>query len=145
MTAGSVINVVYKSPNTLSCMCGGGDVIVCVDAAKTSNGAPFIEGTLLASSPGFDVCGNCQYTYYINYNDGQLLNPLVPLVSADITGVICRGCLTSYLDWKAPFTKPLLGADFEYILPAVLPNANDIMVVTSISGNTITLGWSPPP
>lgn len=51
------------------------------------------------TSPGsVSACDEQIYKYYIEYDEALLLNPTIPLYSSDISGVVCRGCLTSYID-----------------------------------------------
>lgn len=96
----ATVNVTYKSSTLLSCRCEeNAQVIICVDPTLTSSGAPFINGTLVSYTSGADVCGNTLYSYYLTYNDSDLLNPAVLLLSSQIRGVVCRGCLTDYIDY----------------------------------------------
>ena len=91
--------VVWKSSELLNCYCGG-DVILCVDAALTVSGAPYIDATVDSTVCGADTCGKPQYSYYISYDDTQLLNPSIPLYAIDIEGAYCKDCLLDYLTYQ---------------------------------------------
>lgn len=93
--------VVHSSAQKLSCPCDS-DVIVCIADTLTASGAPFIEGTLVKTISTISSCNNPVYNYYIDYNETDLLDPAYTLVNLDIGGVICRGCLTSYIENQIP-------------------------------------------
>lgn len=97
--------VIYKSTRELECKCDA-DVIICVDADLTSVGAPFIEGTLTSTTTGIDACLNTVYSYYLSYDETQLADQSYALLNSDINGVICRGCLTDYIDWLFQQANP---------------------------------------
>lgn len=141
---GETLSVTYKSYANLSCKCEETGVIICVSTSLTCNSAPFIEGTLVSTTSSLNVC-NCRlYSYYISYDSAQLLDPTIPLTSCDITGVVCRGCLTQYIDWKAPFYKTSPGASYTFVLPQTTPVPGAYLIVDSVDGKVITLAWGPP-
>lgn len=139
--AGNIKNVIYKSHSLLSCNCGN-EILVCVDPSLTYNCAPYIEATLNSVVCGRDSCGRRLYSYYISYNANWLLNPTYSLLSLDIQGVVCRGCLTKYIDWKAPFFKASCDCDYTYILPCCPPVPGDSLIVQTVNGTEIYLTWS---
>ena len=96
----TVQNVTYKSSTLLSCRCTeDSEVIICLNSTLTASGAPFIEGTLTTFSEGADVCGNVLYSYYLEYDDTDLATPANLLISSQILGVLCKGCLTDFIEW----------------------------------------------
>lgn len=139
-TAGAIKNVVYKTYSKLSCGCDGSFVIVCVDPSLTYNAAPYVEGQVTYQGCALDACGVKQYSYYISYNDTQMAD--ADLATIDIQGVICRGCLTKYIDYKAPFVQPVGGVGYTVMLPEGIPAAGQTLEVLSISGTLIVLGWT---
>lgn len=91
-------SVSYTSSNKLSCGCNAA-VIICLDSDLTASGAPYIEGTVAFSESVINSCGRTSYLYAVTYNEGQLADPEYSLVEADISGIVCRGCLTTYIDY----------------------------------------------
>jgi hypothetical protein len=96
----ATLNVTYRSSTLLSCRCEeDAEVIICLDPALTSTGAPFINGNLTSAISSADVCGNTSYSYYLTYTDTDLADPATAIISSQIEGVLCRGCLTDYIDY----------------------------------------------
>lgn len=89
----------YTSSDSLACACGG-DVIICVSQTLTEGGAPYVSGTLVSADRQFDSCGKYKFVYTILYSELQLLNQNYSLVQTDVQGIICKGCLTNYIDYK---------------------------------------------
>ena len=87
----------YSANTKLNCGCNA-PVIICVSDPLTESGLPFIEGNLVFSESVTNSCGKIVYNYAITYDETQLVDPANPLVGCYVTGVICRGCLTSYID-----------------------------------------------
>ena len=87
-------SVDYSSCGKLSCGPCGGAVILCLDEAKTASGYGFIDATLVT------IDSDCHgvYTYGFTYEEAQLLDPNTDLVEADILGILCKGCLTTYIE-----------------------------------------------
>ncbi len=142
-TGGVSTRLTYKTSSNLSCRCAGGLVVLCLDPARTCNGAPFIDAVLESHLVGRDICGHTQYTYYLVYDNAALRNPALPLMSSEITGALCRGCLTKYIDWKAPFFKTALGVNYQFVLPDVAPTIGSYLIVKAVEGSVITLTWGP--
>lgn len=91
--------VIYKSTQVLACQCDS-EVIICVDESLTATGAPFIEGTLTTTTTSPTCyCDSPSYNYYLEFNENQLADPTSTLYSSQINGVICRGCMTNYIDY----------------------------------------------
>lgn len=90
--------VIYKSDKHLDCECDA-EIIICLSASLTAANLPYIAGTLThTATSGISVCGNQIYSYYLNYDENLLLNPAYSLVASDITGILCKGCLTSWIE-----------------------------------------------
>jgi len=100
--------VVYTSTTRLSCAgCDEVPVILCVDSALVAQGeCPItledtdfvynhITGTLLETKE-FNRCNTKYYQYTISYDDADLVSPNL-LVCTDILGVVCEGCLTTFI------------------------------------------------
>lgn len=92
--------VCYRTTTRVDCPCDA-EVFVCIDSALTSNGAPFIPATLTRTTTTIDACNNTIYTYYIEYCEDCLADPQYSLVNSDINGIICRGCLTDFIEYLA--------------------------------------------
>lgn len=98
----TIRNVTYRSSVQISCACvDDSDVIICLDPTFTIDGAPFIEGVLTTTVKGSDTCGNVLYSYYLEYDDVDLADPSSLIIASDIDSIICKDCLTDYIDWKA--------------------------------------------
>lgn len=72
-------------------------VILCVPTSINLAGQPYIFATLTAVSTS---CGGCSlvYSYTFSYDDEQMVDPTAILTSAEISGVICEDCLTSWIE-----------------------------------------------
>lgn len=94
-------NVTYRSSVPYSCRCEeDADVVICVDSTLTASGAPYIEGVLASFAETADVCGNTTFAYYLEYDDADLATPSVLLTSTQVEGLVCKGCLTSFIEWR---------------------------------------------
>lgn len=91
-------SVSYTTYTKLSCGCDA-PVIVCVDDALVASGAPYIEATVAFSDSVIDSCKVVKYRYAVTYDEGQLTDPYTPLIEADIGGIVCRGCLTTFIEY----------------------------------------------
>lgn len=91
-------SVNYTSSECLSCSTCGGEVIICIDATKTASGVPYITGVLASWDSQVSTCGNYIYIYGVTYDEAQLADPNTDLVETDIHGILCKGCLTSYIE-----------------------------------------------
>lgn len=93
--------VIYRTTQKLCCECDT-EVIVCLPPELIASGAPFINATLVRSAPsGISYCGCASYNYYIEYDESLLTTPTTPIYNANILGVICRGCMTDFVEWTA--------------------------------------------
>lgn len=90
--------VIYKSTGRLECQCDS-EVILCIDDSLTASGAPFIEATLVSTTFTTNACLEAVNNYHIDYDENNLADPTYSLKNTDINGIVCRGCLTSYIDY----------------------------------------------
>lgn len=110
----------WTSYNRLSCSgCLPADIIVCLkDLTKIAAKACPLEGASpeVAEETNFEwhhilgqlvtvttiknKCGGSYYRYIIAYDDAQLVSG-ANLTATDIEGVVCKGCLTTYVEDKA--------------------------------------------
>ena len=91
-------SVSYTSSCYLSCVQCAGEIIICVDEDLTLSEKPFIEGIAASVQCQTDSCGRTNYVYAFTYEESQLLDPTTDLESSDISGVVCKGCLTEYIE-----------------------------------------------
>jgi hypothetical protein len=132
-------SVAYNSRTALSCGCNA-TAIICLPPELVSGGeAPYILGTVTFTGAVTDCRGYKEYQYSLVYNEGQLNDPSVDLVTCDIEGVFCVGCLTSYIDYQA---SRLFAGTVEYKLPTTLPTPGQTLSADSVSGNIVTLVWT---
>lgn len=90
----------YCTTKKLDC-CPITPVILCVPAVLLADGSGFLEASLTAVSSSNTSCGGqCYYTYTFEYDDADLANPATPLLPTEISGVICTGCLTNWIEYK---------------------------------------------
>lgn len=109
----ATLYVEYCTRTKLSCTnAANQDVILCLedaalvapaDCPAPSNGTydgAFMPATICQWYSTGD-CGTGWYVYTFSYDDALLADGSVPLQKADITGVFCKDCLVSYLEYKA--------------------------------------------
>lgn len=135
--------VQYTAYQLLSCAKCNGDVIICVDDSLTADSMPFIEGTVASVSEGWSSCGAAQYTYGFTYDENDLADPLTPLVTSDINGVFCKGCLTTYIEAvgspSLAYILALLAPFFDHIC-LVTDEAEFIAAIANVNCNHIVVG-----
>ena len=81
------------------------DVIVCLQSSALvaqpdefcDDSKSTIEGSICQVFSNTDCCGPKLWHYKISYDDTQLAAPSTPLSSADITGVFCLDCFTTWI------------------------------------------------
>lgn len=141
--------LIYRSTVVLDCQCDSA-VIICVDAALTVSGESFIEGTLVSTAPtGMLTCGSQINAYYLEYDPAQFINPAYILTASEVTGIVCRGCLTQYIDSKEgePVIPPCENAPVDEgqllvcsggVASPLTPTAlGQIPVVTDVDAGTV--------
>jgi len=71
-----------------------------VISSIVASGAPYLDVSILSVAQSGVTCGNQAYVYTIQYDETQLIDPETPIKQSDISGLICRNCLTEYIDYK---------------------------------------------
>lgn len=96
-------SVCYFTANVINCGCIPSEVILCVVQDSVRN---FVRASLVRreKQPHWNTIP-CLYSYQFIYDDAQLVSydpdtqsATDPLETADITGVLCVGCLTDFID-----------------------------------------------
>lgn len=81
---------------------GSKPVIICLDSSLIMQPAlgfaRHIKGTLVATVPFCDPVGRRTYKYTVQYESTDLKNPATPLACPDIKGILCKGCLTDFIE-----------------------------------------------
>lgn len=77
--------------------CLPSDIILCVPYVITADELGFIEATLISFSKS-NSCAGCVRTYNIEYDDTQLADSSVPLISCEVSGFFCKDCRTNWLE-----------------------------------------------
>jgi len=108
-----MLTLTYTSTQLLNCGPCRPEVIVCVRPELMLNGAPYIDGKLVGTTHSRTSSGQDVYTYRIDYDETLLAPPTVRLNACDVKGVVCRGCLTDYVDFQTSISgeTPNTGVD----------------------------------
>lgn len=121
--------VVVRTSNALAC-CDSVPPTVILCLASDSLLPPFpcgeeegtypqstLEGTLVK---GWKTHGECEtrvYSYAIEYDETLLADPTVPLTTADISGVFCKDCKTTWIEEAiGTDVEVVKNSDFSYTL-----------------------------
>ena len=99
------ISLYYNSTSRLACDCVlPAQVLLCLPVAiiaPREDTPAFeyhtIEASITARSVINDCCGSTYNKYTISYDDTQLIDQ-IPLRSDQIQGIVCRGCLTTWVE-----------------------------------------------
>lgn len=99
------ISLYYNSASRLACDCVlPAQVLLCVPVAIIAprEATPnfeyhTIEASITARSVINDCCGGTYNKYTISYDDTQLVGQ-IPLRADQIQGIVCRGCLTNWVE-----------------------------------------------
>lgn len=91
-------------PYTLPCVKDSA-VVICVDAALTVSGNPFIDGNLLGVDTLNTHCGSLEYCHHLTYEECQLLAPDVDLCPEDVNGAFCDNCLREWIEDQVSAAK----------------------------------------
>ena len=92
----------YCTTTKLGC-CPETEVIICVPTVLVVSGLGFLDATMTGFEQTGVSCGNTYYTYTFEYDDTQLVTPETPLVGSEVSGIICRDCLTRWVEESAPY------------------------------------------
>jgi hypothetical protein len=76
------------------------DIVICIIPGLAAAGPTieFINAQLVSYTKNRNSCGTMFYRYVFEYDDEQLLIPEAGITEENITGVICKGCLTKWLE-----------------------------------------------
>lgn len=114
--------VVWLSENRLPCACRGTvDVILCTIWDVT------VPASLIASS-STSSCETGNWKYDLQYDSDDLPEDVTALSTSDITGVLCEGCLTSWV--REQFAAPA-----SYSVALTTPEY-DVDFTTATNGDT---------
>jgi hypothetical protein len=72
----------------------------CPDETESSFAFTTIDAVLTKSWKDCGSCGTGTYRYLFQYDENLLADPTTPLVTADVAGVFCKGCLTDWVEEK---------------------------------------------
>jgi hypothetical protein len=124
----------YNTKKALACARCGGDVVVCVPEDIAYSGFPYIEGTIVSVRDTVNHCGDPVYNYGIRYDENELADLNSPLTQCQVNGLICRGCLTQYIDAYALFNAfCLVCTEAEFIAALANVYCKHIIVICSFS------------
>lgn len=98
-------SLIYRSTSRLECQCDV-EIIVCVDDTLTASGAPFLEATLVTTTTTVNACLETVYEYQIEYDEADLADPTHILRASEINGILCKGCLTTYIEYLISLVGP---------------------------------------
>lgn len=91
-----------QTPDVVICLASEG-LVVSPDCSEDSP-EPYIfhtiEATLTKTWRDDTSCGVGSYRYLLSYNENDLTDPTTPLTSAQVSGVFCKGCLTTWIEDK---------------------------------------------
>jgi len=99
----------YTSQNELACAgCNPADVIICLnnpDLIAQQECPITLDGTVfsynhilgqLVQTKKFQNCGKWYFEYTIAYDDADLVPPNL-IICTDVSGIVCEGCLTTFV------------------------------------------------
>lgn len=134
---------IYASESRLSCSACGGEVIICIPEGLRINGAPYINGELINVTEYSQHYCNTEYQYVIEYDEELLLDPEKGLSACDIMGIVCRGCLTRYIDYQDDHILDRLRVEDTVTLDLTYDTINHILKgdvnVSILEGNNLTI------
>lgn len=90
-------SIVYSSTELLDCVCGS-DIIICIQDIDTFYSRPYVPGTILSVVQSGTYCGVKTYKYTLSYNSDWFIDATQSLTTANITGLVCKNCLTTYVE-----------------------------------------------
>lgn len=102
--------VVWTNCTRLACasVTPAPDVVICVTDPTllaevtcedlTTYQPTTLDATLTKSWKSVDACGATSWTYVLSYDEALLTDPTIALTSAQVDGVFCKGCLTTWVE-----------------------------------------------
>ena len=105
--------VKYTTSTQLTCAaCLPADVVLCVPVSIDANATLASQSGIIEATITFASRAGAYWTYTLEYDDDQLVDGIL-LTAAMIQGIVCRGCLFSYIDYRLNYniaTGPAPGA-----------------------------------
>ena len=149
-------SVTWTSCSRLSCAANGApaDVILCVDPTKVAASIcpgqeeavdpilqdftyHYIQAQLISYTRVKNGCGGGFYQYVFYYDDAQLVDAAV-LLAGDITGAVCKGCLTTWVEDFVGYEPTLLKDDsgtYTYSSPHACDTLLNLTGFGDVDGN----------
>ncbi len=94
-------SVVFSMCSRLACASATSPaVVLCLNSdALLTSGRTTIDGVLTKVYRVQDTCGGCGtlWRYVISYDNTLLVDPTSALTSDEVTGIFCKGCLTTWV------------------------------------------------
>jgi hypothetical protein len=94
--------VVFTTTSRISCAGQSNPaVILCLDdsaAINTDCGRTTIDGVLTSVYKTGNDCECPTWRYVVSYDENLLIDPTVALTAAEVTGIFCKGCLTTWVE-----------------------------------------------
>lgn len=94
-------SVVVDNTSRLSCSgLESPSVVLCLNSDELlTSGRTTIQATLTNSYRVCnDSCGTAIWRYIASYDNSLLVDPTSALLSSDVTGIFCMGCLTTWIE-----------------------------------------------
>lgn len=123
-----------ETPTVVICLNDTGVILSpdCLNGTPESFEYTTIEATLTKSWRDGSVGCNPLYRYLFQYDETNLVDPTTLLVTADIAGVFCKGCFTTWIEEK-------VGNEI-----TLVDNENGTLTLTTQHGCTYTFNGSFP-
>ncbi len=134
--------VVYTSCSRISCASSElPEVILCLDSdTLLTSGRSTLAGVLSKTYKLNEGCDRPYWRYVITYDETLLVDPTVALTADNIEGIFCQGCLTV---WVEDQLASLGGAGaFKYVYPSTIPTVGQVLTVSAVADNVVTLVWA---
>lgn len=118
-------SVVFSTCSRISCAGQSSpEVVLCLIDDLLESGRSTIDGILTKVYKDNTGCGNPVWRYVVSYDETLLVDPDVVLISTDVTGIFCKGCLTTWVDDEIRFGAiPIINIPAIEVAAASLTNA----------------------
>lgn len=93
-------SVVFSTCSRISCAGQSSpEVVICLDSDELlTSGRSSLDGVLTRVYKDNNCCETVAWRYVIAYDETLLVDPDTLLVAADINGIFCKGCLTTWVE-----------------------------------------------